>query len=104
MTAFIAMGAHAGQFENGCLHPTQPIPISFEAVGFGGKPEAADLEQGFRSAPKAVIRSTGTELSGAGTTHLLRTQQAMEKNEREFPSPTYCTTTGPYSYRTIVCN
>jgi hypothetical protein len=37
MTAFIAMSAHAGQFENGGLHPTQPIPISFEAVGFGGK-------------------------------------------------------------------
>ena len=34
----------------------------------------------------------------------LRTPQAMEKNEREFPSPTYCTTTGPYSYRTTVCN
>jgi hypothetical protein len=40
------------------IHPIRPILGSVARLGFGAKPEAADFNMGFRSAPKTVIHAT----------------------------------------------
>jgi hypothetical protein len=39
-------------------HPLEPFGLGFSNDGNGAKPEAADLEQSFRSAPKLAIRGS----------------------------------------------